>query len=512
MRVPSPTSRSGNRTYLSLWDFVWALASPIVALYLRDVGIFNQPDWSVVGYYWMLSSGCALLASFAFRLQDSMTRYFSVHEFLDIAEAVLFVELMTFGALFTITRLDGIPRSMPLIHGLLLAAGLIAARICVRVALSGAKEAVDYRYRNERLIIIGANRFASSFIQLLNAYAPQHQPVIAVLDDDASMIGRVVSGVQVIGAPHELDAIITEFLVHGIGTDRVVIAGETDFLNAAVLHEIERICKKRQIKLAFLSRMIGVTEWKQPCDEAIVAPTPSFPLPAYFRLKRWIDVIGSLALIVALAPLLAFASLLVVLDIGLPILFWQARLGWRGRSFLIYKFRTLRAPFDSEGNVTLEGRQPSAIGRFLRATRIDELPQLLNVLLADMSLIGPRPLLPEDQPSNTSTRLSVRPGITGWAQVSGAKLVTKEDKEILDEWYVRNASLWTDLRIVLLTFKYMLKSRLATRESEADAERVRSRNFELEQTVVAARADPLGSILVRNGHDQDHGQHDHHPS
>jgi lipopolysaccharide/colanic/teichoic acid biosynthesis glycosyltransferase len=208
-------------------------------------------------------------------------------------------------------------------------------------------------------------------------------------------------------------------------------------------------------------------------------------LPAYFRLKRWIDVVGSLILIIVLSPLLAFASLLVILDIGSPILFWQARPGWRGRSFLIYKFRTLRAPFDSDGNVTLEGRQPSALGQFLRATRIDELPQLFNVLLGDMSLIGPRPLLPEDQPSDTSVRLSVRPGITGWAQVNGAKLVTKVDKEKLDDWYVRNASLWTDLRIALLTFKLMLTSRLSSRESVADAERVRSRNFDLEQTVVA---------------------------
>src|SRR5262245_33198156 len=89
-------------------------------------------------------------------------------------------------------------------------------------------------------------------------------------------------------------------------------------------------------------------------------------------------------------------------------------MGWKGRSFLIYKFRTLRAPFDSAGNPTLEDRRPLATGRFLRATRFDELPQLLNVLLGDMSLIGPRPLLPEDQPSNRSTRLSVRPGISGW--------------------------------------------------------------------------------------------------
>src|SRR5256886_17640295 len=112
----------------------------------------------------------------------------------------------------------------------------------------------------------------------------------------------------------------------------------------------------------------------------------------------------------------------------------------------------------------LADRKPSAIGRFLRATRIDELPQFINVLLGDMSLIGPRPLLPEDQPSNTSLRLSVRPGISGWAQVNGAKLVTKKEKEKLDEWYVRNASLWVDLQIIMMTFKVILKGRVSSEE------------------------------------------------
>src|SRR5262249_25433627 len=150
------------------------------------------------------------------------------------------------------------------------------------------------------------------------------------------------------------------------------------------------------------------------------------------------DLVASGALIVLLSPVLVLAVLMVYFDVGRPILFWQERLGWKGRSFLIYKFRTLRAPFETDDE-TLNIRKPSAIGRLLLATRIDELPQLFNVLLGDMSLIGPRPLLPEEQPSNISVRLSVRPGITGWAQLHGGKLITPEEKEKLDEWYVRNA-------------------------------------------------------------------------
>jgi lipopolysaccharide/colanic/teichoic acid biosynthesis glycosyltransferase len=330
---------------------------------------------------------------------------------------------------------------------------------------------------------------------LLGVYAPKRQPVIAVLDDDPSMIGRAISGVQVLGAPPELDAIIGEFGIHGIGIDRVVIAGERDFLGAAVVHEVERICNKRKIQLCFLPRMIGVTEWqdnsavepKETETTAIsdMAPEKSAELGSFFRLKRCIDVIGSLILIVLLSPVLFIGAVLVLIDVGAPVLFWQERVGWRGRSFLIYKFRTLGAPFDSDGKPMLVGRRPSAIGRFLRETRIDELPQLFSVLFGDMSLIGPRPLLPEDQPANTSVRLSVRPGISGWAQVNGGKLVTKEEKEQLDEWYVNNASLWTDFHIVMRTLKLILRGRLSVEESLADTAQVQNKNIGFERSIQA---------------------------
>src|SRR5882757_595378 len=145
MHILSPSSRNGKRVYLSLWDLFCALLSPLLALYVRDPDILFRGDWSGVAYYWVLSSGFALVAFFALRIQDGMTRYFSVHQALDIAEAVLFAELMTFAVMFTITRLDGIPRSMPIIHGLILLGGIFAARIFVRIVFSPANEAQDYQ-------------------------------------------------------------------------------------------------------------------------------------------------------------------------------------------------------------------------------------------------------------------------------------------------------------------------------------------------------------------------------
>src|SRR5262249_16567479 len=265
--------------------------------------------------------------------------------------------------LFTLTRLDGIPRSMPLVHGLLLAGGLLAARVFVRIVASEDNEPPEHQSRRERIILIGANRFASSFIQLLNVYAPQQRRVIAVLDEQPAMIGRAISGVQVLGAPHELEAIVSEFAIQGIGTDRMVIEGEADFLSAPVLHEVERICKKRQIELTFLPRMIGVSERKPTAAGAVISEPlesgPAFALPAFFRLKRWIDIVGSLALIVLFLPLLVLAGVLVLVDVGPPIFFRQERLGQKGRPFLVYKFRTVQAPCASTVHTPVGRRRPS---------------------------------------------------------------------------------------------------------------------------------------------------------
>jgi lipopolysaccharide/colanic/teichoic acid biosynthesis glycosyltransferase len=186
-------------------------------------------------------------------------------------------------------------------------------------------------------------------------------------------------------------------------------------------------------------------------------PLPKFELPRYFKFRLFFDFFAALAMTVILSPLLMIAAALVLLDVGLPVLFWQQRIGQGGRRFMLHKFRTLRAPFDWHGEPVSDRQELSFIGRVLRQTRLDELPQLLNVLVGDMALIGPRPLLPEDQPTNPATRLMVRPGITGWAQVNGGKFLTPEEKDAYDEFYIRNASPWFDLRIIFMTLRVLLR-------------------------------------------------------
>jgi len=498
MRLPSPTSRRKKKVYLSVWDVSWALLSPLLALWVADSLVLSQQDWTMTANYCALAFGFAVVAFLAFRLQDTMTRHFSAHEALDIIEAVLVAELMTCGFLFSFTRLDGIARSVPLYHGVLLAGGLIFARILTRVADSEGS-ATDHQSRRERIIVVGANRLASSFISMLNAYAPNRQAVVALLDDKSGAIGRAVGGVQVLGTSQDLDAIVSEFSVHGVQIDRVILAGDTDLLSQAALHDVERVCKKRHLALSYLPRMLGLTEPAYGQVDIFAAVEAASEPRFFLRLKRLIDIVGSLALMVLLLPVFAVATLLVWIDVGSPVLFWQERTGWWGRPFLIYKYRTLRAPFDTDGRPALGDRQPSAIGRFLRATRIDELAQLINVLFGDMSLIGPRPLLPEDQPSNTALRLSVRPGITGWAQVNGAKLVTKEDKEKFDEWYVNNASPWVDTKIALMTVRTLSRNFLGSAEASADLAQVEEKRASLTMPETTFPEQPPTQQLVPPG-------------
>jgi lipopolysaccharide/colanic/teichoic acid biosynthesis glycosyltransferase len=128
-----------------------------------------------------------------------------------------------------------------------------------------------------------------------------------------------------------------------------------------------------------------------------------------------------------------------------------------GRIFQMHKFRTLKPAYDWRGLPVATTDRVSFVGDILRRVRIDELPQLLNVLVGDMSLIGPRPLLPRDQPADPTLRLKVRPGMTGWAQVNGKTSLSSEEKRALDEWYVRNASFWLDLRIMAMTVLFLAK-------------------------------------------------------
>ncbi len=183
-------------------------------------------------------------------------------------------------------------------------------------------------------------------------------------------------------------------------------------------------------------------------------------------LKRCVDVGVATAAAVVLSPVLAWAALGVAVSVGRPIFFRQQRPGLHGTTFEIVKFRTMRTPRAGEVWYLTDQDRITRLGRFLRSTSIDELPELWNVLRGDMSLVGPRPLLVEYLPHYTARerrRHEMRPGITGWAAVNGRHTLPFEDRLELDAWYVDNWSLALDFRILLRTVVQVL-SRSGVRE------------------------------------------------
>jgi lipopolysaccharide/colanic/teichoic acid biosynthesis glycosyltransferase len=180
----------------------------------------------------------------------------------------------------------------------------------------------------------------------------------------------------------------------------------------------------------------------------------SRPVRARLALKRAIDILGAFVVLLVLSPVLVWVAVLVAATEGLPILFRQQRPGLGGRPFEILKFRTMRAPRSGEVWYLTDEERITPVGRFLRATSLDELPEFWNVLRGEMSLVGPRPLLMEylsEYTPEEARRHDMRPGITGWAAVNGRNLLTFKDRIALDVWYVDHWSLRLDLRILLMT-------------------------------------------------------------
>jgi lipopolysaccharide/colanic/teichoic acid biosynthesis glycosyltransferase len=173
-------------------------------------------------------------------------------------------------------------------------------------------------------------------------------------------------------------------------------------------------------------------------------------------MKRCFDfVVAALALLALALPLLVLAAF-IRCKLGSPVLFRQVRPGLYGKPFEMVKFRTMTDVCDADGALLSDHQRLKPFGRFLRASSLDELPELWNVLKGDMSLVGPRPLLMEYLGyyySEQARRHNVRPGITGWAQVNGRNSIVWEDKFILDVWYVDNQSFWLDIKILWITLK-----------------------------------------------------------
>lgn len=189
-----------------------------------------------------------------------------------------------------------------------------------------------------------------------------------------------------------------------------------------------------------------------------------------YPFKRLFDMIGAGCALLLVAPLLVVIGVLVRVMIGAPVVFRQQRPGLHGQPFTLYKFRTMTDARDANGNLLPDAERLTRIGRFLRRTSLDELPEFFNVLKGDMSLVGPRPLLMQYLDRYTpeqARRHEVKPGITGWAQINGRNALPWEEKFALDVWYVDNHSLILDVKILLMTVVKVLKREDISQEGQA---------------------------------------------
>ena len=186
--------------------------------------------------------------------------------------------------------------------------------------------------------------------------------------------------------------------------------------------------------------------------------------------KKTLDVVLSIFGLIIVSPLLLLLALIISVEMGRPILFIQDRPGLNGKPFVLYKLRTMKKAWNRSGLLLPDKERLTRIGSFIRSTSLDELPELLNVLIGDMSIVGPRPLLKQYLDRYTpeqARRHEVKPGLTGWAQVNGRNAINWDEKFRLDVWYVDHQSILLDLRIIWMTVLKVLKREGISHEGQA---------------------------------------------
>jgi lipopolysaccharide/colanic/teichoic acid biosynthesis glycosyltransferase len=461
-----PSSHTRLLSRVAVWDVLWGGFSPLAAYLLRD-GTILRPNGTVT--YCGVAFLTSLLVFQWFQTSSPISRFYSMRDAFELIKACVLIAALSAVASFVLTRLEEAPRSIPVLHFMLLASGLLGARFLLRLR-GTRRETRTYHAvgQSAHVLIIGATRLAWFFSKMLEELAPGEYQIVAILDERPRLRHRSLNGYPIIGAPGDLEKVIADYALHGVRIDKVVVAEELKDLPEATWSEICRVRDALNIGIEVLPDLLISARDADSEPTAIVAATneiaavpeshfhASLDRP-FWKIKRALDFTIAIFLAVVISPISFIVMLLALLDVGTPAIFWQQRLGRDGAPLHLYKFRTLKTLFDPQTKEKRDAHDPSAIGRFLRATRLDELPQLWNVLAGEMSLIGPRPLLPLDQPQGATLRLTVRPGVTGWAQVSGGKLISAEEKNALDEWYIRHASLWLDFLIVVRTISVLLK-------------------------------------------------------
>lgn len=438
------------------YDIVAALLAPLIALWIRSPDLLSMERDTTVFFYVAVAGLLGGIFLTLSRVSSMVSRYLTADDAIYIFKVCGSIVLLASTVTFSFTRLDQIPRSLPLLHFVALVT-LIAGGRFIRSSMRRRKEfrANSSRAVNrDHIIIVGANRFAWHYIRLIDSFSLGAHRIVGILDHRPRYLGRSICGHSVVGMPSQLIKLLDEYAVHGVNVSRVVLAVQENDLPPVTMDLISSVCLERDISLQYLTEILGVAEEVETASPLWVIDhdkVAAIQARRIWKVKRAFDTMLVLCSSIVTVPLYVLTACAVMIDVGFPVVFWQQRMGLNGTPIHVYKFRTMRTPIGADGQLIDESDRISGCGKFLRASRLDEIPQLMNVLHGDMSIIGPRPLLPIDQPENQSVRLAVRPGISGWAQVCGGKLITAEEKDALDEWYINNTTLYLEVKIAFLT-------------------------------------------------------------
>jgi lipopolysaccharide/colanic/teichoic acid biosynthesis glycosyltransferase len=455
-------------------DLAFVAAATLIAVALRDN--FNTVPQSLIMLlqYTVTSIGCALVVFLVAGLDRTPWRYSSVADHLQVIVLTMLAILLALGFTFALNRLSSVARSLPVLQGALSVSFLVFARSFARFLYAKRLQSdgncrVSGQLR-ETVLVAGMNAVSELFLLSLEEFASQQVRVAGILAEEPEMRGHAIRQRPVLGTVEDLQGILRSLEVHGVVINRIIVTTPSYRLQQSALESLFEVEKSSDIVVQFLSEQLGIDDSKpdilfgqQGKGEFGQRAGTQFDLgdrdsarPAFWFAKRLIDILVAAILVFTLVPVGAVVAVVIAFDIGFPLIFWQQRPGLGGRPFKLYKFRTMRPPRDDLSLRILDDQRSSAIGKILRRMRIDELPQLFNVLMGHMSLVGPRPLLLRDQSPGNSARLSVRPGLTGWAQVNGGRVISPSDKMILDIWYVNNASFLLDFKIMLLTIRMVV--------------------------------------------------------
>lgn len=438
-----------------------------VALLMRENFEFSAARFSELIPYTVVCVAIAAIVFSAAQLNRNVWRYTSLSDVLHVLTAVTVVLLLALFATFSLNRLEGVGRSLPVIQWFFVLFAMLGFRGIVRI--SGERidrrppQPADSPQSAEHVLIVGVSDLTELYLRALAAFASHKVSVEGILASQKKLHGARIHPHRVRGSPEDLRKVLNELELHGVLIDRIVIAEPVEKLSSAAQKEILLVERTSAIKVEWLVESLGLRGADASNDprssdgqiadvQTTVGTTNGYLLDQGYGLtKRGLDIVAALSLAVVLAPVKGVVGLLVAIDVGLPVVFWQKRPGRHGRPFKLFKFRTMSSAHNAVGDRISDELRSSKIGRFLRRSRLDELPQLYNILLGDMSFVGPRPLLPADQSRWENLRLCTRPGLTGWAQVNGGRGITPEDKAALDIWYMEHASLRLDIQILMRT-------------------------------------------------------------